>query len=55
MIMLLDYLTPFTTIEKTKKTLKKCVICRAKFKPRSNAKTADTRTLCAKCRKSTKK
>jgi len=30
---------------------KPCAVCKSLFKPRENAKTADTRTLCLKCRK----
>jgi len=30
--------------------MKKCVVCRDYFVVRRNARTADTRTLCPKCR-----
>jgi len=34
---------------------KKCVICRTYFKITGKERTADTRTLCKKCRKVVKK
>ena len=48
-------LTEYLFDKKYNEEIKKCVICGTMFKLYKNAKTADTRTLCLKCRKAVRK